>query len=269
MIIDAHIHLDLYPETDRTKLLEAAFGGPVAAVVAVAMDLDSSRQIRELALAYPGRIMPAYGFHPEQPVPSEAEEQALFSWIAERYAAGEQFAIGEVGLPYYMRTELAANGGQLDEQPYIGLLGRFAAFAAERQLPMALHAVYDDADKACDLLEEHGVARAHFHWFKGAPHTIERMIRNRYLISVTPDIAYEPEIQALAKLYPLDLLMVETDGPWPFEGEYAHKQTSPLFAQDAIRHIAILKGLAEHEVAEAVYRNTARFYGIQAIAAAQ
>jgi len=260
--IDAHIHLDLYEDEEREGLLERAFAGDVEAVVAVSMHLPSSKANRELALRYSGKVLPAYGYHPEQPVPGEEEVRELFHWIRERHEAGESFAIGEVGLPYYTRTEAEAAGMSFDEAPYLALLDRFAALAAELGRPIVLHAVYEDADKAIDILHRNGVRSAHFHWFKGSAATVERMMRSGYMVSITPDIAYEAEIQSIAAQYPLSLLMAETDGPWPFEGEYGGRRTQPAMAADVSAHIARIKGLPREAAAEALFSNTKRFYGI-------
>ncbi|CAM4280837.1 TatD DNase family protein [Paenibacillus endophyticus] len=262
--IDAHIHVDLYAEEERNELLEQAFAEGVEAVVAVSMHLASAKVNRELAREYAGRVYPAYGFHPEQPMPEEEEMDELIGWIRSCAAAGELFAIGEVGLPYYSRLEAEQAGeGAFDEKPYVELLERFAELAAELDLPIVLHAVYEDAAKACDILEKYGVRRAHFHWFKGDDAVISRMAASGYMVSVTPDVAYEEEIRQLVAQYPIELLMVETDGPWPFEGPYEGRQTKPAMAADAAKHIASIKQQPPHAVAEALLANTRRFYGLQ------
>ncbi|MBD2871420.1 TatD family hydrolase [Paenibacillus arenilitoris] len=263
LCIDAHVHIDLYAEEDRAGLLEDAFSRGVEAVVAVSMHLASSEANRALAQRFPGRVHPAYGFHPEQPIPPAEEIDRLFAWIRERHEAGERFAIGEVGLPYYTRTEAEAAGGRFDEEPYLELLDRFAALASELDRPIVLHAVYEDADKACDLLERNGVRRAHFHWFKGSESVMRRMARSGYMISVTPDVAYEDEIRPIAERYPLELMMVETDGPWPFEGPYAGRATRPEMAADAASRIAALRGLPAEETGRRLLANTRRFYGMR------
>ncbi|NBC69103.1 TatD family deoxyribonuclease [Paenibacillus sacheonensis] len=261
--IDAHIHLDLYEEEERDMLLERALEQDgVAAVIAVSMHLNSSRANRELARRFPGRVHPAYGFHPEQDIPSEAESEALIRWIGERAAAGEAFAIGEVGLPYYTRTEAETAGRPFDEAPYVALLERFVKLAAELDAPIVLHAVYEDGDKACDLLERYGVRRAHFHWFKGAEETIRRMAANGYSISVTPDVCYEEEIRALVRQYPIALMMTETDGPWPFEGPFAGLPTIPGMVRRVAEAIAEIKGLPLQAAEEQLLDNAKRFYGL-------
>lgn len=261
--IDAHLHADLYPEPERTAMLEEAFAsGGVEAAVAVSMHLASCIANRELSLRYPGRIHPAYGWHPEQEPPADEEFERLLDWIRDRHQAGERFAIGEVGLPYYMRTEAEAAGKRFDEEPYLVLLDRFAELAAELDRPLVLHAVYEDADKACRLLEKHGVRKAHFHWFKGSEASVSRMIEAGYCVSVTPDVAYEDEIVRLVRRYPMELLMTETDGPWPFEGPYAGRATRPQMAGDVAVRIARIKGMDEREAAARLLDNARRFYGI-------
>ncbi|CAM4251277.1 TatD family hydrolase [Paenibacillus tarimensis] len=260
--IDAHIHLDAYGDEERDGLLQHAAAAGLEAVVAVSMNPESCRITRQLALANPGQVMPAYGYHPEQAVPDEEQIERLTGWIRRLHQAGEPFAIGEVGLPYYRRTEAEAAGGIFDEGPYLQLLERFISLAAELDRPVVLHAVYEDAAKACDLLERYGIRKAHFHWFKGPAETVERMAAAGYYVSITPDVRYEAEIQELVRHYPLTQLMVETDGPWPFEGQYAGRRTSPAMAADVVAEIAALKGQPLPETAALLLQGTKAFYGI-------
>lgn len=249
MLIDAHIHLDQYRENDIPPLLEEA-----EYVIAVSINLPSCEKTLNLSKVYV-KVKAAFGFHPEQPLPSNTEEEALFDWI--RQHAHDMVAIGEVGLPYYLRLEKA-----IDDRAYEALLERFIVLAKELNKPIVLHAVYEDAAIVCDLLEKHHVTKAHFHWFKGDDEVVERMIHNRYFISVTPDCTYETEIQDLIKKYPIELLMVETDGPWPFEGAFDNKRTSPWMMDHSMEVIASIKGLSTEEAARIITRNTTIFYNL-------
>ncbi|SCN29617.1 Protein of unknown function [Bacillus cytotoxicus] len=89
--------------------------------------------------------------------------------------------------------------------------------AKEYHLPIILHAVYEYADIVCDLLEKHGISYAHFHWFKGSKETMERVIRNGYYISITPNTLYKEKIGSIVSFYPLKYMVIETDGPWEFQ----------------------------------------------------
>ncbi|GGO00289.1 TatD family hydrolase [Saccharibacillus kuerlensis] len=322
-LADTHIHLEQYPPEDAARMLREFRNEGGEFVVAVSMNLESARRTERLAQQYPGLVRPAYGFHPEQPLPNATEEEALFAWMEARTdgSAGtspsmadtgadaalsaadtgdavslsaadtinavslstadsgnavflplvdsdagaeddppRMTAVGEVGLPYYSRLEAAERGETLDEAGYIRLLERFIAFAARHNLPIVLHAVYEDADIACDLLERHGVTQAHFHWFKGSEATVQRMIANGFFISFTPDLLYEEEIRQLALLYPESLVMSETDGPWPFEGPFEGRSTHPSMTAEVCREWARLRGLDESEARAQLLENARRFY---------
>ncbi|MEQ4483890.1 TatD family hydrolase [Cohnella silvisoli] len=260
-MFDTHIHLDLYEAEERNRMLEAAWGSGIEGVVSVSMGLESCLVNREFALRHDGRIMPAYGHHPEQPPLDEEGLQVLCDWIQERGKEQESFAIGEVGLPYYTRKEAEEKGEVFDLSPYRRQLEGFIRLASELNRPIALHAVYEDADTVLDLLERHSIRKAHFHWFKGSSHTVTRIVRNGYYISVTPDVLYEQEIRELVAAFPIDRLMVETDGPWPFEGPFAGKHTEPGMVRDVIREISLLRGLDVRNVTKAVNDNSRNFYG--------
>jgi TatD DNase family protein len=260
--IDAHIHLDKYAGEDRERVL-AEFGVDegVEAAVTVSADLASCEANRLLAARHPGRIYAAYGYHPEQPIPPEGELDRLFAWIEAH--AQTAAAIGEVGLPYYKRQEAKEKGERFDAEPYVELLDRFAVLAVKLDLPMALHCVYDDAPIACDVLEKRGVAKAHFHWYKGDDRTTERIAANGWFISLTPDVLYEPEIRKLAAVFPLSQLMAETDGPWPYEGKFAGRLTVPSMTRDVVAEIAAIRGMDAGDAARIVYEQTKRFYGLK------
>jgi TatD DNase family protein len=264
-IIDSHIHLDLYEDKQLEHLLGslAAAAGDntaysVAGLVAVSMHQPSCRRVLQLKRRCPGLIFPAFGFHPEQLLPEPAVVDRLLRWIREHRE--ETAAIGEVGLPYYTRTTAELRGDSFNQEPYVLLLERFVRLAASLEKPIVLHAVYEDAFIACNLLEKHGVRKAHFHWFKGNSKILSHMMERGYSVSITPDVLYEAEIREIVKAYPIGLLMVETDGPWPFEGPFTGQTTHPRMILDTIRQIAEIKRLSVQDTAAILYDNTRRFY---------
>jgi TatD DNase family protein len=230
-MIDAHIHLDRYQDEEIKRIvLDSA---QIEALISVSFHLESSKRNLLLSQKYQ-KVKPAFGYHPEQALPSENELNVLLNWMDDHH--DKMIAVGEVGLPYYLRQEQG-----ISIAPYLEVLEVFISKAKKWDKPIVLHAVYDDAPFVCDLLEKYSFSKAHFHWFKGEQKTIDRMIRNGYHISITPDVVYEPEIQQLVSVYPQELMMVETDGPWPFEGPFAGK-------------------LSAAEVSDVLHQNTKRFY---------
>lgn len=259
-MIDAHIHVDSYHPADAQRIMAECQSYGIEKVISVSMNLSSCLANRDWLQRYPGQVNVAYGFHPEQKLPAEAEVQQLFDWIDQHQT--EMIAIGEVGLPYYTQLEASRNGQAFSQEPYIHLLERFIMTASRYDKPIILHAVYEDAEIACELLEKHNVTKAHFHWFKGSKAATLRMSRSGYYISVTPDVVYEDEIQQLILQYPLEQIMIETDGPWPFEGPFTGQLTHPAMMRESCQAIARLKGLSVEETASILYQNTKRFYKI-------
>ncbi len=255
MLYDAHIHLERYSQEALTQLFSDL---RIDGMIAVSTHLASCRRTQALARQFPGVVYPAYGFHPEQPFPGPWQQEALFDFIQQHQQ--EMVAVGEVGLPYYTRQQYAEQGRILDRQPYIELLEQFILLAKTLRKPVVLHAVHEDAVIACDLLERHAWHKAHFHWYKGPAQTTQRMMQQGYFVSVTPDIFYKPATQQLVQQYPLECLMVETDGPWPFRGPFSGQMTHPNMVVSVVEKIASIKQLAITQVAAQLSSNTRRFY---------
>ncbi|RBP92112.1 TatD DNase family protein [Cytobacillus firmus] len=250
--IDAHIHLDKYSNEELKKMFhELPFQ---LSLVTVSCDLESCKRNLALAEIYPF-VKPAFGFHPEQGLPSDNDISDLFSWINAH--KDQMAAVGEVGLPYYLRSE-----EDIKLDGYIELLEEFIKLAKRWDKPIVLHAVYEDTPVVCDLLEKHSIKKAHFHWFKGDISAVSRLISNDYSISFTPDIVYEKEIQNLIRDYPLDKMMAETDGPWAFEGPFKNKPTHPAMMAHSISTLAEIKEISFNSALNQVYENTKSFYNI-------
>ncbi|WP_101845968.1 TatD family hydrolase [Halobacillus sp. Marseille-P3879] len=249
-VIDAHIHLDWYARERRERILQETRLHQIDGLISVSSNLDSCYQNLDMADKKLG-IYPAVGFHPEQPLPGEHEIEEIITLIDQQ--SDQLTAIGEVGLPYYLRQENPA----IDLGPYIEILEQFMKKAAWYNKPLALHSIYEDADVTCNFLEKHSIKKAHFHWFKGGTKTIERMKSNRYFVSITPDCLYKEKTQQLIRLYPLELLMVETDGPWEF---FKSEWTHPKMLHHSVKKISELKRIDLESVYKQLYKNTCSFY---------
>lgn len=250
-MIDAHLHLDQYPAEEMDRLIEEWREAGIEGVVAVSGDLASSYRTLELKQQYPDFIYAAVGHHPEQQPPDEPDLNELLALIeCER----EQIAaVGEVGLPYY--TEV----GPLEEHQ--ALLGTFLETAKKMNLPVALHAVHDSVPSVLRMLHDHKIGRAHFHWLKAAPDDLQHVVESGYHLSLTPEVCYRRRDQKLAELAPIEQLLLESDGPWPFSGPFRDRRTTPLFIKNAVKKIAELKNQSEKHIAEQTVNNTKNVYG--------
>lgn len=250
-IIDAHIHLDHYQEKEIEHII---FDDPfLHGLICVSYDLNSCKKNLALSKQF-HKVRAAFGWHPEQEIIHDDDFNQLLSWICANQ--DQMIAIGEVGLPYYKLKD----NPSLSIEGYVDVLQYFIQLASKWSKPIILHAIYEDAPKVCDMLEKLNIKKAHFHWFKGDEKTIQRMIANGYMISITPDVLYEVEIQRLVQQYPLQQMMVETDGPWPFKGPFQNKITHPSMMHQSMKAIADLKQMSLETVYQTLNKNTIEFY---------
>ncbi|MFD2670621.1 TatD family hydrolase [Marinicrinis sediminis] len=257
-VIDSHVHLDMYTDDELDRILKEGKAEQVDAWITVSKDMESCKRNLAIAQAHPDLVFPCFGLHPEQSLPGDEAQSDLLQWMREHQHVAA--AIGEVGLPYFLRMEKQGRGEAFSEEPYLEWLEACIRLAAECQLPLALHAVYEDADQVCDLLEKHSIQRAHFHWYKGSKKTTERMLQNGYMISFNPEVCYEDSAASSVRAYSPDHLMLETDGPWPFEQAFAGHMTAPWMLHAAIDTGAEILGMHKQELYKKLHFNTRQFY---------
>lgn len=252
-MFDSHIHLDQYPPEKLERLIEQWKKEGVTGVLAVSTDLASCYQTLELRGRFPGFVHAALGYHPEQKLPPSVEQEEIFSLIRqERHRIS---AIGEVGLPYYTREP--DNPCLLPA--YTDLLRNFCRLAVELDLPMSLHAVHEQAAMALQVLEEEMVPRAQFHWLKADSKTVAAILAAGHFISVTPEICYRQRDQELCRAVGNHQLLLETDGPWPFEGIFTGQLTTPLFLKQSLSQVAIIKEQDKKTTEEQCDKNSLTF----------
>jgi TatD DNase family protein len=167
-------------------------------------------------------------------------------------------AIAEVGLPWYTVRERADRDRLITAgEPR---LRRFLQLARELDLAVVLHAPHDAAERALALLTAEGVARAVFHWHKATPDVTRAIVEQGYYISVTPETCYRQRDQELVAAVPLSHLVIETDGPWPYNGEFEGRPTEPTFLGPIVDAIAKIKDVAREEVGDIVAHNTRQLF---------
>ncbi|MCM3714750.1 TatD family hydrolase [Alkalihalobacillus oceani] len=255
-MIDAHIHLDHYDSHNLYDEIERWHEAGITGVIAVSKDLPSSYQTLALQQRFPDFVHACIGFHPEYPLPGArdfAEWRRLLQ--AER---ARITAIGEIGLPHY---ELANLPDRLED--HLAFVSQILDEAVAHGLPVALHAVHDKAALMLQLLQTKGIAEAHFHWLKAPPAVVRQIAAAGYYISLTPEVCYRQRDQQLARLVPARQLLIETDGPWRYDGPFSGQETTPLFLQSVVQQLAALFGTAESTIRVQIIRNTHSCYRLE------
>ncbi len=217
----------------------------------------SNRAVIKLGRNFRGVIFPALGFHPERFEHSEDEAREALEMIARE--RDSIYAVGEVGLPWY--GERASDAGVLNAARV--MLARFARAAVALDLPLILHAPHARAADALAIIREAGVTRAVFHWHKSDEQTTREILNAGYFISLSPEVAYRARDQDLTRMLPADRILVETDGPWPYGGQFAGRLTEPAMIKEVVAAIAHLRCTTFEEIATSTTANARALFRIR------
>jgi TatD DNase family protein len=255
-VIDSHVHLDADQYPDPSGPIKRALEAGVTAMVVPGVGPASNRKVLDLARSYPGVVRAALGFHPERFEHSEADARDVLDMIVRD--RDSICAIGEVGLPWY--GGLAEDAGV--QEAAKRTLARFARAAVEADLPLIIHAPHARAGEALAIIREERVTRAVFHWHKSDEQTTRAIVNGGYYISLTPEVAYRHRDQDLARMLPTDRILVETDGPWPYGGQFAGRMTEPAMIKEVIAALAHLRCMTVEDIAATTTANARALFRI-------
>jgi len=258
MIIDSHCHLHDPAFEDTRGALIRATEHDVWGVVAVGCDPDTNRRTLEAAAANGKAVWPALGFHPEWTELTDEQLTVVESQVSVYHA--RIVALGEIGLPWYS-LEAAADAARLmarGRQRFERLLDLAARF----DLPVVVHAPHGAAQSALGALKARGVERAVFHWHKAPAGVTRAIVDAGYFVSVTPEVVYRERDRELVEAVPLDSLLVESDGPWPYRGEFEGMASGPWLAGRVAEEVAKIKRLPVEETMYRLSVNTCRLFDL-------
>lgn len=256
-LIDTHCHLDAAAYTDLAAVCRQSEQAGVAAIVAAGTGPASNRRILYSQQQQPASVWAALGLHPERPDASWEEVEAVLDQL--RVHRDRVVALGEVGLPHYALLD----GSMTAEQArrHEAFLHGLVKGAVELSLPVVLHAPHAAADKALAVVQRCEPPGAVFHWHKGSPETTAAICEAGYFVSVTPEVCNRERDRDLVRRTPLRNLLLESDGPWPYGGEFTGQTTTPALIARLAVEVAQLKGVSLAEVRQVVWENAQRLFG--------
>jgi len=195
-MIDAHCHIDAYPDPMQTALdLERAGILTIAVTESPSAFEQAYPRVRGLK-----SIRLAVGLHPLLGQ-AHARERALFARSFTRTSY-----VGEVGLDYSDEGR-PAQGLQVESFRHVlGLV---------RTTPKVVSVHSRRAEAAVlDLLEECGVAPVVFHWYSGSVSHLDRLLRLGHFCSVNPAMVRSAKGRIILERLPPERILTETDGPY-------------------------------------------------------
>lgn len=241
MLIDSHCHLDSKEfDSDRDAVIERALDAGVERMVAIGTgDLEAG--IR-LADRYPC-FYATVGVHPHDALKATDDD---FRRLEDLVAHPKVVAVGEIGLDYHY------DFAPRDIQKAVFI--RQMEIAARRNKPIVIH-TREAWDDTFALLEHwpHGI----MHCFSGGPAEAQRALDLGFHLSFGGMVTFPKalEVQAAARMAPLDRMLIETDAPYLAPVPKRGKRNEPAFVTHTARKIAELRGISYEEIAQATTEN--------------
>jgi TatD DNase family protein len=256
LLVDSHAHIDTSRfNADREEVIAAAVEGGITCIVDPGCDLDSSRFALTLAKAHPGSIFAGVGTHPHDATTYSDEVGILYREMAQEL---EVVAIGEFGLDYFRML----SPRDVQREVFCAHL----QLARDCGLPCIIH-VRDSHDDVIELLHAHGQGlRGVFHCFSGNVAQAEECLAfDGFMLSFAGTLTREGNaLPEVARIVPLERILVETDSPYLVPRPVRAKRNEPLFVKHVAEKLAEIRGLSFEEIAQATTTNAVRLFNLDA-----
>jgi TatD DNase family protein len=257
-MVDSHCHL-AGPEfaADLDAVIQRARDAELAhALVVLAADNDAElRQAAVVSAAWP-EVRFSVGVHPHA-AGSFAADPGGAARCVEAAIDHQPLAraVGEVGLDYHY-----------DFAPRDVQQAVFAAqirLATRRRLPLVIHTREADADTLRLLREgDAGAVGGVFHCFTGDRDMARRALDLGFHVSLAGIVTFPRalELKEVARLVPLDRLLVETDSPFLAPVPFRGKRNEPAHVRRVVETIADLRATTPEAVGDAALENFRRLF---------
>jgi TatD DNase family protein len=258
MIIDTHCHLHDRALADIRDVLRTSHVHDVWGMVAVGCDPETNARTLATAISSPKAVWAAFGFHPDWRHLGGEHLERVEEQIVRHHS--RLVAVGEIGLPWYSldgASDVAALMTRGRQH-----LDRLLGLAARYDLAVSIHAPHGVAADAFEALKHHGIERAVFHWHKAPVDVTRAIVDAGYLVSITPEVVYRERDRELVAALPLESLLVESDTPWRYRGEFEGFPSGPWLAGRAAEEIAKIKRLPVDDAMFELTSNACRVFDL-------
>lgn len=256
MLIDTHCHLNFQAfEQDLDSVIKSAKEAGVEKIINVGADLLSSQKAIEITQKYEG-CFASVGIHPHH---ADKVENGWEEKLEKLACQPKVVAIGECGLDYHKYENNGVVEPELQKQILIKQMG----LARRLNLPLIFHS-RESTDDMFQIIKPPitGV----FHCYAAGKKGIEK-VKNlglysdrkkgaqRVYFGIDGNLTYDAGLQNVAKLLPLEKIILETDSPWltpvPFRGQRNEPKNVKIISE----WLAKIKEVSQDEISQQTSKN--------------
>ncbi|QVK17411.1 TatD family hydrolase [Mycoplasmatota bacterium] len=250
----AHINADNYKD-NLTEIINGARENKVNYINVVGFDPKTNALANEIALKY-DNLYATCGLHPSDiHLHTEDNLKQLEFYLKQEITV----AVGECGLDYYWHKETR------DKQ--IDYFKKQIELSKKYQKPLIIH-VRDALSDSYEVLKEaskDGLLKGVMHCFSGSSEMAKQFLDLGLYISLGGPVTFKnaKAPKEVAKIVPLDRLLIETDCPYLAPHPYRGKQNKPAYVTLIADEIAKIKEVSIEEIASATTQNAKRLFNIK------
>lgn len=257
-MIDSHCHLaDETFAADLDQVVARARDAGLERVMVILEggNTTEAAQAERLQHLWPETRF-AVGVHPHQAHQFAGNPAAAAAAVRDQFASTPLArAIGEIGLDYHY------DFAPRDVQQQV--FREQIRLATRRRLPIVIHTREAEEDTFRILDEEHardtgGV----FHCFTGDRAMAQRALDIGFHISLAGIVTFPRalELKEVAKMVPIERLLIETDSPFLAPAPFRGKRNEPAHVVRVAETIAELRGAAPDDIGRAARANFEKLF---------
>lgn len=252
-LIDTHAHLtsaDVLPRLDG--IVDRAQKAHIHRIVNICTDAKSLEEGIKLEKRCPW-IRNAGATTPHD---VDRLGESDFEVFSEAARLNQILAIGETGLDYYYRHS--------DPRTQRSFFIRYLHLAAKYNLPVIIHCreAFDDLFAITD--QEFPKMTAILHCFTGKMIDAERVLDRGWMISFSGILTFtkSQELREIAKMVPLESILIETDSPSLAPQSKRGHPNEPAFVVETAECLASIKEKPLSEIARITTENACKAFGL-------
>jgi len=238
-LFDTHCHIDVAAfDADRAQVLQRAREQGVRHMLVPAIDAEHWERLLKLCAKQAG-LYPALGMHP---IFLNSHRQEHITRLEQFVETRRPVAIGEIGLDYFVRG--------LDRDAQRKLFEAQLAVARDAQLPVVLH-VRKAHDAVLSCLRRIPVPGGTVHAFSGSEQQAHQYIEMGFKLGFGGTLTWERsrKIRHMARIMPMDAIVLETDAPDMAVAQHAGERNSPEYLVYCLRALAEVRDEAPDTIA--------------------
>ncbi|HDQ13332.1 MAG TPA: YchF/TatD family DNA exonuclease [Sediminispirochaeta sp.] len=253
-LFDTHAHIGLINEDpiEQLFIVQEAKQSDVKHIMSICNSLYDFFQV------YDNLKTATHVYHSIGVSPSEVTNPGK-EWemkIEEGSRFDRVVALGEIGLDYYRKF------GNKDSQ--IELFIHQLEMAEHLDLPVIIHNREAGDDVLSILRDKIPSKGGVLHCYSEDWEYAQKALELDLYISFAGNVTYRnaKNLHETAKNMPLERMLIETESPFMVPAQYRGKRNRPAYLKANLEFIAELRGEDPEEVADVLYNNSLRFFGI-------